>query len=469
MFRKKGLQGLSLILIYVIILSIASPILAEAVGNQGEVKVDSGWIYHVEPAHYKLLSMDNNSSTPKIVHNGEVDLRKVVGYEGGWVYYTQNEQIWKMREDGADKTILLESMRLGTVLGIKNDYIYFREYNDTDYTTKTSRINIKTNVIDVITDDKKIDIKLLGEKSLYFLKMVYEKPAAGYLYKIDIETGEQSLLAQITDEAVNVNSTIYEYNDTVYVCTYDFVFKIDKTGNVSKFPIKGTVIDVKNNLIYFTNYENNTTELWNMELDGSNTRKLIDKGYEYIIGLKIIYAREGDDNHNCRLYSYDLEGNNKKMISDEIIPRDFISFNNDKIILRIFIDNVLERRREGDLSAEKTAPIKTSYIWDYKIENNKFDELKTIQTVSINKVWAIKLNIGIDKDTIEDNIIVIDKDGYVPPLFLQLDEDNKTVIVAPVWGNWEENMEYTIYIKNTLKTINGKPLLNQIKMKFKAL
>lgn len=474
MFSKRRFRELALILIYVIVFSTISPILTEAVGNSGEVKTDTGWIYHMEPARYKLLSIDTDGSASNIIHDGENYsdyVLGVVGFEGEWVYYTREYQIWRMKEDGTDKTLFLESGGLGPVHGIKDGYLYYNEYNSNTYSSTLNRINTKTRAIEIITDED-INNVTLGEDALYYHEPGFEGYGrVGYIYKIDLATGRKSLLSKISDDDIMSHAYIYEDNGNVFVSYQGVIFKVDNKGNVIKLPVQGNLVDVKHDLLYFTKYKDGYyygKELWQMEFDGTNPIKLLDEGDEFAIGYDKIYIKKTDNNYNNYLYSADLGGNNITKFSDEIISpyNPFIWFSNDKVIVKIYSNASLERRKEGKQTSEKVETIKTEYNWGYYINDKDFNEFKSMQKVGNLKVWAIKLNQDIDINTIEDSVVVIDEYGDSIPLLLYLDDDNRTIILASAYGSWLSEMEYTIYINNNLRTINWESLAKQIKMSF---
>lgn len=97
-------------------------------------------------------------------------------------------------------------------------------------------------------------------------------------------------------------------------------------------------------------------------------------------------------------------------------------------------------------------------------ENIKFDK-KT--EISPGKIFSIKFNQEIDRNTIPSNVYVVDKNGDKQKINAHLDyHDNTKVEVEPPIEKYRTNETYTLVVGTGVKTATGKNLKNQVTMDF---
>jgi N-acetylmuramoyl-L-alanine amidase len=100
--------------------------------------------------------------------------------------------------------------------------------------------------------------------------------------------------------------------------------------------------------------------------------------------------------------------------------------------------------------------VKASTYTDMAIKNN----------VEVSKPWTVNFNKTLSATTVNAaNIKVLGKDNSNIDINVSLMSDNKNVIVKPV-KNYESNMSYTLIITKNVKSSDGKPLPQEVRMDF---
>ena len=87
--------------------------------------------------------------------------------------------------------------------------------------------------------------------------------------------------------------------------------------------------------------------------------------------------------------------------------------------------------------------------------------------VETTKVWTIKFNQAVDKNTINrSNIYIKDSYGNIFNDFnVQLQQDNKSVTVSPL-RPYAAGQTYSLEINNNVKAQNGGAIISPVTMKF---
>jgi transglutaminase superfamily protein/Big-like domain-containing protein len=88
------------------------------------------------------------------------------------------------------------------------------------------------------------------------------------------------------------------------------------------------------------------------------------------------------------------------------------------------------------------------------------------QVVECDKNWAIKFNMPIDKDTLKNNLFVLDKkENKNISINIDCDEDSSLVNVSPV-NKYEEGKTYELILNNNIKSEEGKYLSQPVRYIF---
>jgi len=98
------------------------------------------------------------------------------------------------------------------------------------------------------------------------------------------------------------------------------------------------------------------------------------------------------------------------------------------------------------------------------VNDNECKIWETQYDVINNKIWTIKLNMLIDDSTVNNNVYILDENK------IKLDQviltENDKIIIYPPSKNYINGKSYNLYIKNNIKSKNGKQLINPIRMEF---
>lgn len=94
-------------------------------------------------------------------------------------------------------------------------------------------------------------------------------------------------------------------------------------------------------------------------------------------------------------------------------------------------------------------------------------QMKHKTNVSVDKVWKIKFNQRIDKDTIKNNISINDVEGNrVYGISLSYDSSNNTVKVQPPVLGYKKGRTYSLHIYETIRSVNNNGLKTHTSMNF---
>lgn len=86
--------------------------------------------------------------------------------------------------------------------------------------------------------------------------------------------------------------------------------------------------------------------------------------------------------------------------------------------------------------------------------------------VSINKVWHIKFNMELNKNTVNsNNIMVLNEDQQPVPINVTCGADNKSVTVAPL-NCYSYGKTYSLIITKNVQALSGKTVGSAKRMKF---
>lgn len=108
------------------------------------------------------------------------------------------------------------------------------------------------------------------------------------------------------------------------------------------------------------------------------------------------------------------------------------------------------------------------------VEENKFNEddsnytlwSKENTNVNTDKVWKIKFNKDILESSLGNNILVVDSNKNIIPVEVKLNSENNKIVHVNYPGNGYDFGEYTLYIKNAIKSSDEKELKTALRMPF---
>ena len=96
----------------------------------------------------------------------------------------------------------------------------------------------------------------------------------------------------------------------------------------------------------------------------------------------------------------------------------------------------------------------------YKI----FDSIKDVEPT---KEWKVKLNNDLDENSLTNEAVYVrDDSGTIIQTKLTVDQDQRTILIAPPDKGYQSGKSYTLYIEDTLLTSSGKQLKEPVKMEF---
>lgn len=96
-----------------------------------------------------------------------------------------------------------------------------------------------------------------------------------------------------------------------------------------------------------------------------------------------------------------------------------------------------------------------------------FNELPSKAGVSMTKPWTVKLNLDLDKNTINsENIKVKDSKGTVIKTTVYPGKDSKSIVIYPQVGGYFPATTYSIELSTNVKSTSGKNLAKPTKMSF---
>jgi len=94
-------------------------------------------------------------------------------------------------------------------------------------------------------------------------------------------------------------------------------------------------------------------------------------------------------------------------------------------------------------------------------------QLEHRTNVPVDKVWQIKFNEEVNKDTINNNILIYNAEGNrIDGVGLAYNSENKTVTVAPPVVGYKKGQTYSLHIYDTVKGLNNNGLKTHTSMNF---
>ena len=281
--------------------------------NGAEFTFDGEWIYYGEPTdNYKLYKIRENGDD-KTQLSDKIHVRNL-NVLNGWVYYTTLDEsgLFKVRTNGKSETKIYNNYV--DSVKVTGNYIYFAD------DTKAGIYRMKTNGKEItnLTKDKNSKNTEHYRISYIYDSQIYYKVRIGsklYLYKIKTNGTENTEICRFSDFAVHVqmlNNTIYYYNyneKTIYKINIDGV---NETAIINDVDIAAMFIE-DDDIYYFKRIvkteETNGTEdvgvyLYKIKINGEDNIRVADdviNSYMYGISGDWIYYVNAEDNEVYRI------------------------------------------------------------------------------------------------------------------------------------------------------------------------
>jgi hypothetical protein len=220
-----------------------------------------------------------------------------VTQSGGWIYYTKNDTLFRMKPDWTEKTKVIEHFAAeGWV--IQGDTIY---YGDRD-TRSLSRIKTDSTEKMKLDNDLMFGFEVSGD-------WIYFSVKPGGIFKIKTDGAEKTKLADILSfkgaMCVSGDSVLYMDGINLVKMMADGTGVVKLTENVEMNTAVG-------DWVYYSelNKEGKYLNLNRMKVDGTEKVKLTDGAFAAIDGERLYYKK--DDG----LYRSSLDGVGETKLND---------------------------------------------------------------------------------------------------------------------------------------------------------
>jgi N-acetylmuramoyl-L-alanine amidase len=106
----------------------------------------------------------------------------------------------------------------------------------------------------------------------------------------------------------------------------------------------------------------------------------------------------------------------------------------------------------------------------FAADTGTFEDITPMTSnVSINKVWHIKFNMDLNKNTVNsNNIMVLDEKQQAVAVNVSCGEDNRSVTVTPV-NSYNSGKTYSLIVTKNVQAISGKNIEIPKRMKFSTV
>lgn len=96
-----------------------------------------------------------------------------------------------------------------------------------------------------------------------------------------------------------------------------------------------------------------------------------------------------------------------------------------------------------------------------------FKELPSKSEISINKPWTVKVNLDLDKSTINNtNVMVKNSEGNSLKVTVYPGKDSKSIVIYPQVGGYIPGAKYSLELGTGIRSIDGKKMSKPLKMSF---
>lgn len=100
------------------------------------------------------------------------------------------------------------------------------------------------------------------------------------------------------------------------------------------------------------------------------------------------------------------------------------------------------------------------------VRASTFKDMGTKSNVTLSKAWTVNFNKYLSADSVNNaNVVVIgDNNNYID-INVSLTNSDKSIVVKPV-ENYESNKNYTLIVTENVKSADGMPLSEEVRMNF---
>lgn len=290
------------------------------------VSVQGDWIYYYSDLELYKMRLDGSDSSvviPFTILPEPDSIPKLDGFtvQGQWVYYiSKDSNICKVRPDGSENTVLAEMNKDSLVPNqlptVNNEWVY---YNDGDgFYRKLHRVRIDGQGKFLFLNATGFDYQVNGDW-LYYANNV----KGNNLYRIKADgTQNQQLNKQQSADILIINDWIYYRN------CYDnqslYKMKLDGSENTKLCEDYGLQPQLNGNFIYYKN-QYPWGNICKVDLDGKQKSVVIDSDVAHfaVDGDWIYYTNKRDyankqDNNNY-LYKIKTDGTEKTKVIEKNI------------------------------------------------------------------------------------------------------------------------------------------------------
>jgi N-acetylmuramoyl-L-alanine amidase CwlD len=103
------------------------------------------------------------------------------------------------------------------------------------------------------------------------------------------------------------------------------------------------------------------------------------------------------------------------------------------------------------------------------VKASTFTDMGPKNDVSVSKTWTVSFNKALDSTTVNTtNIKVVGENNVSKEIKVSLANSNKNIIVEPI-TNYEPNKSYTLIVTQMVKSFDGKPLTEEVRMGFTTI
>lgn len=319
MNRKKKELLLIILLISFSFIFIGSCMIPVAIGDasQHEEKnnlikpyicsVCSGWLYYVSPLDNMVYKVKTDGSSRKLISNDKAVFSSLTVSNGNVYYIKQDDfKLYRISTNSKNKSKVSDKEIQTAYDGyfIYNGSIYY--YNDSDELYKVSSGKLKKQ------DGKSEIIAATGCNSVIYKNFLYSWKMDG-IYKTDLNT-----LKSICIYGGSFYPQFETGSDRIFYTSEDCmnIYSVSINGGKSQKIIDGIIaaegpdytlgrFKVSNGRIYYIDYKNNDYGiLYSTDINGKNKKVISNKALDFITTADSIYYFDSSD--NGKLYKYSL-------------------------------------------------------------------------------------------------------------------------------------------------------------------
>nr|WP_307897774.1 Ig-like domain-containing protein [Clostridium botulinum] len=477
-------------------------------------------------SRYNIWILDNDKI--KEVYNHKIkDVYNVAKDSKEFSIYSKDNIVIKntrgftIKINGKDEEVLVDSYVANSAVVLKDKDLQIRILSD-EYDNKSDYKMDDDVVLDITLKDDKfiLNNKIRTNFSTYYNSMVYNGDVYlvryNTLYKLKNNSMEEYVKFNKEEYNEFASSISFDKNDNIYIVGIKNIYVIDKNKNVDKIPLskiypdevadENILLKDKNKDVYVITKTRKGIKF--NKLDGKNFRTINYRFQDKKEPINI-FLNEKDEFEF--VYKDDKNGYKVYKLDENLLPQEDSRFNNEGLALMKTYNEIKNLKKTDDgklilwigknmIYTKKRVEEKFIGLYDIsskdiinsmvkgkdgrvyigtsnsgvicygrKIDKNpaNYTEmvLKQGNKVDKDKEWIIRFNKKLDKNSVNDNnIIVVREDGEVEPIKITLNEDGTSIKISPETKYKEE--DYYIFINKNIKSQSGKNLKKDIYSKF---